>query len=363
MSSVTGWTTFPPALGRFSLWRPPIRSVIRRSCGERPSALGVAPGAAAVAQEANLLDIGTTVRFRHPLVRSAVYRSLPAGQRQAAHRALAEASDPVLDPDRRAWHRAQATASPDEDVAAELERSAGRAQRRGGVAAAAAFLDKAFQLTPEPARRAERALAAAQAKVQSGATGEALRLLVLAEAGPLTEADRARADLVRAQAAFASNRGNDASPLMVNAARRLERVDVELARVTYLDALNAALFAGQLARPEANLRSVSRAALTLPAPRSPSTVDLLLEGWPAISPRTVSARATRRGCRSSGAHWRTLPMGCLPNRRLAGCSWLMAHQGSSGTTSGIIDLPPVGRRLSVRSARSASCTLPSPGRS
>ncbi len=243
------------------------------------SALGVAPGAAAAAQEANLLDIGTTVRFRHPLVRSAVYRSVSAEQRHAVHRALAEASDPALDPDRRAWHRAQATASPDEDVAAELERSAGRAQRRGGVAAAAAFLDKAFQLTPEPARRAERALAAAQAKVQSGATGEALRLLVLAEAGPLTEADRARADLVRAQVAFASNRGNDASPLMLNAARRLERVDVELARVTYLDALNAALFAGQLARPEANLRSVSRAALTLPAPRSPSTVDLLLEGW------------------------------------------------------------------------------------
>ena len=142
-----------------------------------------APGAAAAAQEANLLDIGTTVRFRHPLVRSAVYRSVSAEQRHAVHRALAEASDPALDPDRRAWHRAQATVSPDEDVAAELERSAGRAQGRGGVAAAAAFLDKAFQLTPEPARRAERALAAAQAKVQSGATGHALRLLVLAEAG------------------------------------------------------------------------------------------------------------------------------------------------------------------------------------
>jgi DNA-binding CsgD family transcriptional regulator len=243
------------------------------------SALGVPAGAAVAAQEANLLDAGTTLRFRHPLVRSAVHRSAPAGQRQAAHRALAEASDPALDPDRRAWHRAQASAGPDEDVAEELERSAGRAQARGGIAAAAAFLEKAFQLTPEPARRAQRALAAALAKVQSGATTDALRLLISAEAGPLTELERARADLVRAQAAFVSNRGNDASPLMLKAARRLERVDTELARVTYLDALEAAFFAGRLARAEADLQSVSRAALALPAPGNPSVVDLLLEGW------------------------------------------------------------------------------------
>jgi hypothetical protein len=242
------------------------------------SALGVAPGAAAAAQKADLLDIGTTVRFRHPLVRSAVYRSASAGQRQAAHRALAEATDPELDPDRRAWHRAQAVAGPDEDVAGELERSAGRAQARGGIAAAAAFLQKAFQLTPEPARRAERALAAAQAKVQSGASADALGLLVSAEAGPLTEMDRARADLVRAQVAFVSNRGNDASQLLLNAARRLEQVDLELARATYLDALIASSIAGRLARPEADIRSVSRAALALPASRNPSAVDLLLEG-------------------------------------------------------------------------------------
>ena len=241
--------------------------------------LGVPPGAAVPAQEANLLDIAATLRFRHPLVRSAVYRSAPAGQRQAVHRALAEASDPVLDPDRRAWHRAQASAGPNEDVAEELERSAGRAQARGGIAAAAAFLEKAFQLTPEPARRAQRALAAALAKVRSGATTDALRLLISAEAGPLTELERARADLVRAQAAFVSNRGNDASPLMLKAARRLEGVDMELAKVTYLDALNAVLYAGRLARPEADPRSVSRAVLALPPPRNPSAVDLLLEGW------------------------------------------------------------------------------------
>jgi DNA-binding CsgD family transcriptional regulator len=242
------------------------------------SSLGVKPEAATAAQEANLLHIGTAVRFRHPLMRSAVYQSASAGQRQAAHRALAEATDAMLDPDRRAWHRAQATAGPDEDVAEELERSAGRARAKGGFAAAAAFLEKAFQLTPEPARRAERALAAAQAKVQSGASAEALRLLVSAEAGPLTEMDRAMADLVRAQAAFASNRGNDASQLLLNAARRLERVDVELARATYLDALIAGVFAGQLARAESDIRSVSRAALALPPSPSPSVVDLLLEG-------------------------------------------------------------------------------------
>ena len=243
------------------------------------SSLGVEPDAAAAAMEANLFDIASTVRFRHPLVRSAVYRSASAGQRQAAHRALGEATNATLDPDRRAWHRAQAAAGPDEDVAGELEQSAGRAQARGGIAAAAAFLMKAFQLTSEPARRAERALAAAQAKVQSGASAEALGLLVSAKAGPLTEVDRARADLVRAQAALASNRGSDASLLMLNAARRLEHVDVELARVTYLDALKAALFAGRLARAEADLRSVSRAALTLPAPPRSSSVSLLLEGW------------------------------------------------------------------------------------
>jgi hypothetical protein len=210
--------------------------------------LGVEPDAAVAAREADLFDIASTVRFRHPLVRSAVYRSASAGQRQAAHRALAEATDATLDPDRRAWHGAQTAAGPDEDVAGELEQSAGRAQARGGIAAAAAFLMKAFQLTSEPARRAERAVAAAQAKVQSGAPAEALGLLVSAEADPLTEVDRARADLVRAQAVLASNRGSDASLLMLNAARRLEHVDVELARVTYLDALKAALFAGRLAR-------------------------------------------------------------------------------------------------------------------
>ena len=164
------------------------------------------------------------------------------------HRALAEATDPALDPDRRAWHRAQATPGPDEDVAAELERSAGRAQARGGVAAAAAFLQRAVALTVDPARRAERALAAAQASLQAGAFDAALGLLATAETGPLDEFQRARVDLVRGHVAFASGLGRDAPPLLLKAARRLEPFDLELARETYLDAWGAALFAGHLAR-------------------------------------------------------------------------------------------------------------------
>ena len=152
---------------------------------------------------AGLLEFGARVRFRHPLVRSAVYRAASLEDRQSVHRALAEATDPEVDPDRRAWHRAQAAPGPDEDVAAELERSAGRAQARGGLAAAAAFLERAAELTPEPARRAERALAAAQAKHQAGAPDAALGLLATAEAGPLDELQRARVDLLRAQIAFA----------------------------------------------------------------------------------------------------------------------------------------------------------------
>ena len=159
--------------------------------------LGIRAAAATPAAEAGLLEIGTRVLFRHPLVRSAAYRSASLQERQEAHRALAEATDPALDPDRRAWHRAQATPGPDEEVAAELERSAGRAQARGGVAAAAAFLQRAVALTLDPARRAERTLAAAQASLQAGAFDAALGLLATAETGALDEFQRARVDLVR----------------------------------------------------------------------------------------------------------------------------------------------------------------------
>ena len=183
--------------------------------------LGIGAEAVAPAADAGLLTIGERVTFRHPLVRSAVYRAASPAERRAAHQALAGATDPQADPDRRAWHRAQATLGPDEEVAAELECSAGRAQARGGLAAAAAFLERSAALTLDPARRAERALAAAQATYQAGAFEAALGLLGTAEAGPPDPFRRARADLLRGQVAFASSRGSDAPPLLLKAARRI----------------------------------------------------------------------------------------------------------------------------------------------
>ena len=230
------------------------------------------------AESAGLIDIGARVRFRHPLVRSAVYRAAPAPERRRVHRALAEATDAHADPDQRAWHLAEATAEPDEEVAAELERAAGRAQARGGLAAAAAFLERSTSLTPESSQRAQRALAAAQTKYQAGALDEALALLAMAEAGAPVDLPRAQVSLLRAQIAFASQRGNDAPPLLLKAARELEAVDPELARATYLEALSAAMFAGRLAG-DGNVVEVSQAALAgPPPPQPPRPPDLLLQG-------------------------------------------------------------------------------------
>ena len=240
--------------------------------------LGIPVQAAAPAVEAGLVEFGAGVRFRHPLVRSAAYRSAAFPDRQRMHAALAEVTDPVTDPDRRAWHRAQAAARPDEEVALELERSAGRAQARGGIAAAAAFLQRAVALTADPARRAERTLAAAQANFQAGAFDAALGLLATAEAGPLDEFQRARADLVRGHVAFASGLGSDAPPLLLKAARRLEPFDLELARETYLTAWRAAGMAGHLAG-EGVLAEICRAAQALPPPPGPPRpLDVLLDG-------------------------------------------------------------------------------------
>jgi DNA-binding CsgD family transcriptional regulator len=240
--------------------------------------LGIGPEAAAPAAAAGLLEFGALdVRFRHPLVRSAVYRSASLEDRQGVHRALAEATDPELDPDHRAWHRAQAAPGPDEEVATELERSAGRARARGGLAAAAAFLESAAGLTHEPARRATRALAAAQAKLQAGAFDAALELLATAEAGPLNELQGARVELLRAQIAFAANPGSDAPPLLLRAAERLAPLDVTLARETYLDALSAALFAGRLGGVGV-LQAAEAARTVHPSVEPPRAPDLLLDG-------------------------------------------------------------------------------------
>jgi DNA-binding CsgD family transcriptional regulator len=240
--------------------------------------LGITSPALEPAESAGLIEIDSRVRFRHPLVRSAIYRSTTAEQRRRVHRALAEATDARADPDRRAWHLAEATAGPDEDVAAELERAAGRAQARGGLAAAAAFLERATALTPKTQRQAERALAAAQRKCEAGALDDALALLDIADAGTDCECRRARVDLVRAQIAFASRRGSDAPTLLLKAAHELERIDPKLARATYLDALGAARFAGPLAGG-ADLVKVSKAALAgPPLPQTPRPSDLLLQG-------------------------------------------------------------------------------------
>ena len=238
--------------------------------------LAIGAGAAGPAVEAGLAEFGARVRFRHPLVRSAAYRSASAQARQELHGALAEATDPAADPDRRAWHRAQAAPGPDEEIAAELEQCAGRAQRRGGLAAAAAFLERSAGLTLDPARRAQRALAAAQAKLQAGAPDAALGLLAMAQAGPLDELQGARGDLLRAQVAFASSHGRDAPPLMLSAAKQLESLDVGLARETYLEAFTAALFVGRLSPA---VGDVARAARMAPAPLTEGRApDLLLDG-------------------------------------------------------------------------------------
>jgi DNA-binding CsgD family transcriptional regulator len=240
--------------------------------------LGIGADAATPATAAGLFELGARVRFRHPLVRSAVYRVASPEERRTVHRALAEATDPDVDPDRRAWHRANAAADPDEDVASEVERSADRAQARGGLAAAAAFLERATELTPEPARRAQRALAAAQASYQAGAPDTALALLATAQAGPLDELQRARVDLLRAQVVFVVSRGRDAPPLLLAAAKRLEPLDVRLARETYLDALWAAIIVGRLAEGGGVLEAAKAARAVPPAPEPPRPADLLLDG-------------------------------------------------------------------------------------
>jgi DNA-binding CsgD family transcriptional regulator/tetratricopeptide (TPR) repeat protein len=236
-------------------------------------------GVQAAADTDDLLTIGARVTFRHPLVRSAVYRAASPKDRQAVHRALADATDLEVDPDRRAWHLAQATSGFDEDVASELERSAGRAQARGGLAAAGAFLERATALTPEPSRRARRALAAAQAKHQAGAYDAALGLLAIAESGPLNELQGAQVDLLRGQISFDSSRGSEAPPLLLKAAKRLEPVDPGLAREIYLDAVAAAIFAGRLFN-DYGLREIAQAVRAAPSPSRPARgPQLLLEGF------------------------------------------------------------------------------------
>jgi DNA-binding CsgD family transcriptional regulator len=237
--------------------------------------LGIATSALE-ADTDGLLAIGERVTFRHPLARSAVYRSAGVQERRTVHRALAEATDRERDPDRRAWHLATAAAGPDEQVALELERSAERVQARAGLVAAAAFLERAVALTANPSRRAGRALAAAEANLQAGAFEAALALLDTAEAGPLEEFQRARVELLRGHVAFASGLGADAPPLLLKAAKRVEAFDVDLARETYLTAWGAAVFAGPAGGGV--IQEICRAVRSLPPPADPRPLEVLLDG-------------------------------------------------------------------------------------
>jgi len=275
--------------------------------------LGVGRDAAEPAEAAGVLEIATRVRFRHPLVRSAVYRAASLDERRIAHGALAAATDPERDPDRRAWHRAHAATPPDEGVAQELLDSASRAEGRGGIAAAAAFLDRAVTFTEDPGERASRALAAAQAKFDAADFVAAESLLATADAGPLDELGQALLQRTRAQIAFDLRRGSDAPPLLLRAARRLEPLDAELARETHLQAIIAAIYAGELARPDDTLE-VAHAARSAPFDAEPlparqrllqGLAIRLTDGYVAAAPTLTS------GLRSYLAEDRRLDWLCV----------------------------------------------------
>jgi hypothetical protein len=289
--------------------------------------LGLDRDAVLSAEAEGLLKMGRHVVFRHPLVRSAVYGASSPADRQRVHEALAAVSDPDLDPDRRAWHRAQAVIGPDEEVAAELERSAARAQGRGGPAAAAAFLDRAVQLSLDPGPRVRRAVAGAQAKYLAGAPDAALRLLAIAEAGPLAELERAQVDMIRAQIAYSQNRGSDAPALLLRAARRLEPLNLRMARDTYLDAVVAGHFAGRLA--PGSLHEAAAAARLSPAGEPPRPPSSCSTGWRPRSP-TGTPPACRCSSRPSAGS-----AACGPPRtnNCAGCGPPPTSRWRCGTTN------------------------------
>lgn len=244
--------------------------------------LGIGAPAALAVHDSGLLDIGARATFRHPLVRSAIYRAASPADRRAVHAALADATDPEHDADRRAWHRAQAAVAPDDDVADGLEQAAGRARARGGAAAAAAFLQRAAVLTVDAPRRIERQLAAAEATLDAGGLDAAESLVAAVQAGPSDKTQLARAQLLRGHLAFARDFGHDAPPLLLDAARQFEPLDDRRARDTYLEALSAALLAGRLATG-VDLTEVARAVhAARPAAGFPRPSDALLDGVAAF---------------------------------------------------------------------------------
>ena len=286
-------------------------------------ALDLDVGALELAVDAGLLGSGAAVRFRHPLLRSAVYRAAGVEERRAVHAALAEATDPQSDPDRRAWHRAYAAEAADEEVAAELIGSADRAQRRGGVAAAAAFWERAVALTPDPVQRAKRALEAAEAKYAAGDFVAAQKLLAAADIGTCDQLGHARVELMRARIAFKLNRGADAPPLLLHAAQRLQPLDAELARQTHLEALLAAIYVGRLA-DGCGLAEVAREAKSVPLDPEPLPhPQLLLRGLAvrALDGYVAAAPLRKEALRQYLAQPRELDVLCHPYCFVAAELW------------------------------------------
>jgi DNA-binding CsgD family transcriptional regulator len=259
--------------------------------------LGLGPDAAAAADAEQLLNIGSQVQFRHPLVRSAAYVAGSPEDRRAAHLTLAAATDAQADPERRVWHLAAAATGPDEEVAAALEHAAAKIQARAGLAASAAFLQRSVTLTAEPGRHTERALAAAHAQLNAGAFDLALGLLAQAQAHAVDDLQRARVEMLRGRVEWASVTGRDAPVLLLRAAKRLESLDAGLARETYLYAWLASAVAGPFAGPGGLLLEVSRAAQAASRPaQAPRPGDLLLDGLTTmiVQGRAAAEPAMRR---------------------------------------------------------------------
>ena len=244
--------------------------------------LGVGPDAVDLADIAGQVSFEPRVAFRHPLIRSAVYHAASSRARRQVHQVLAAASDPQLDADRRAWHLAAAAVAPDEEVAVELERSADRARARGGWASGAAFLERSAQLTPDGRRGAERALAAAQAKLVAGDPAVARELLEKATPRLGNRLLVAHARRLEGEIRFATGQLGDSSSLLLEASREFEPLDSRLARDTLLEALEAASFAGHFASGASVLNVVRAARAVLLDLESPTTIaDLLLDGFSA----------------------------------------------------------------------------------
>ena len=242
------------------------------------NALGIAPSDASFATDAGLVEIGFRVAFRHPLVRSAAYGAASSSDRQAAHRELAQATDPELDPDRHAWHLALGSPGPDDDIAEALERSADRARARGGYAAAGALLERSLALTIDQSRRADRALAAATAHLQAGSFEIAASLMTAAESTPLDDTRRAQLMSLRANQAIYSGNPQAAAGLAIRAAQLLEPVDPEGARLLFMQALTSGCIIGSLNHGAPDIVDAAEATLARTLPPAPTPDDLLYAG-------------------------------------------------------------------------------------